>query len=54
MNEKDVERIIINGVTELIGKSVGSLDKMIHLIKGFFLLKHQNKWIFPSIQFPEQ
>ncbi|WP_165482337.1 AAA family ATPase [Fluoribacter gormanii] len=34
MNEKDVERIIINGVTDLIGKSVGSLDKMIHLIKG--------------------
>jgi len=33
MNEKDAERIIIRGVTELIGKSVGSVDKMIHLIK---------------------
>jgi len=27
INEKDVERILINGVTDLIGKSIGSIDK---------------------------
>jgi uncharacterized protein len=33
IEEKDVERIIINGVTDLIGRSVGSVEKFMHFIK---------------------
>lgn len=33
IDEKDVERILINGVIELIGRSIGSVDKLIHIIK---------------------
>ncbi|MBA2650001.1 MAG: MarR family transcriptional regulator [Legionella sp.] len=33
INETDAERILINGVIELIGKSIGSVDKLIHIIK---------------------
>ncbi len=35
MHEKDVERIIINGTIDLIGKSVGSVEKLVHLIKKY-------------------
>ena len=35
INEKDVERIIINGIIELIGKSIGSIEKLTTLIKKY-------------------
>lgn len=38
VTEHDAERIIINGVMDLIGKSVGSVEKLIHIIK-----KHAKK-----------
>lgn len=33
VGHKDVERIIINGVTDLIGASIGSIEQLIHVIK---------------------
>lgn len=33
IKEKDAERILINGVIDLIGKSIGPVDKLIHVIK---------------------
>ena len=33
VKEKDAERILINGVIDLIGKSIGPVDKLIHVIK---------------------
>lgn len=33
ITEKDAERIIINGVTDLIGQSINSVEKLTHLIK---------------------
>ena len=38
VTEKDVERIIINGVINLIGKSIGAIEKFTHVIK-----KHAKK-----------
>lgn len=35
LSEKDIERIIINGITELIGKSIGSVEKLATLIKKY-------------------
>lgn len=35
ISEKDVERIIINGIIELIGKSIGSVEKLSTLIKKY-------------------
>ena len=35
INEKDVERIIINGVIDLIGKSIGSVEKLVNTIKQY-------------------
>jgi AAA+ ATPase superfamily predicted ATPase len=35
INEKDAERILVNGVSDLIGKSVGSIDKLLQVIKKF-------------------
>lgn len=35
MSEKDVERIMINGIIELIGKSIGSVEKLTTLIKKY-------------------
>lgn len=35
VTEKDVERLIINGVIELIGKSVGSIEKLGHILKKY-------------------
>jgi AAA+ ATPase superfamily predicted ATPase len=35
MGEKDAERIIVNGITELIGKSIGSIEKLTSLIKKY-------------------
>lgn len=35
MSEKDAERIILNGVTDLIGKSIGSIEKLVNLIKKY-------------------
>ncbi len=35
INEKGVERSIINGITELIGKSIGSVEKLTTLIKKY-------------------
>lgn len=35
ISEKDVERIIINGIIELIGKSIGSVEKLATLIKKY-------------------
>src|SRR5262245_24111938 len=32
---KDVERIVVNGVIDLIGKSVGSVEKLANLIKKY-------------------
>ena len=47
INEKDVERILINGVTDLIGKSIGSIDKMLHIIKKL-AKKLQPKFVISS------
>lgn len=33
VSDKDVERIIINGVINLIGKAIGSVEKLVHVIK---------------------
>ena len=33
VNEKDAERIIINGVIELVGKSIGTIEKLSALLK---------------------
>lgn len=38
VSEKDVEQLLIKGVTDLIGKAIGPLDKFIHTIKN--TLKH--------------
>jgi len=35
VSEKEAERIIINGVTNLIGKSIGSVEKLAHFIKKY-------------------
>jgi len=35
ISEKDVERIIINGVIDLIGKSIGSVEKLVNVIKKY-------------------
>lgn len=35
VTEKDAERVIINGVTDLIGKSVGSVEKLVNVIKKY-------------------
>ncbi len=35
ITEKDIERIILNGVSELIGKSIGSVEKLVHIIKKY-------------------
>ncbi len=35
VTEKDAERILLNGVTELIGKSVGSVEKLGHILKKY-------------------
>ena len=35
VTDKDAERIIINGVTDLIGKSIGSVEKLTHIIKKY-------------------
>lgn len=35
INEKDVERIIINGVIDLIGKSIGSVEKLVNTVKKY-------------------
>jgi len=45
INEKDAERILINGVIELIGKSIGPVDKLLHIIK------QQAKKLQPKLAF---
>lgn len=35
VTEKNAEQIIINGVTELIGKAVGAIDKLQHIVKKY-------------------
>ena len=35
VTEKDVERILLNGMSELIGKSTEGVDKLLHLIKKY-------------------
>jgi len=35
VTEKDAERIVINGVTDLIGKSIGSIEKLTRTIKKY-------------------
>ncbi len=35
INEKDVERIVINGVIDLIGKSIGSVEKLVNTVKKY-------------------
>ena len=35
VTSKDAERIILNGVSELVGKSVGSVEKFLHIIKKY-------------------
>lgn len=45
INEKDAERILIHGVIELIGRSIGSVDKLIHIIKK------QTKKLQPKLAF---
>lgn len=35
VNEKHAEQIIINGVTDLIGKAIGPIDKLQHVIKKY-------------------
>lgn len=35
ISERDTERIILNGITELIGKSLGSVEKLATLIKKY-------------------
>ncbi len=35
VTEKDVERILIHGVTELIEKSIGSVEKLSHVLKKY-------------------
>lgn len=35
INEKDVERIIISGVTELIGKAIGRVEKLLVALKKY-------------------
>lgn len=35
VSEKDVERIIINGVIELVGKAIGAVDKLSALLKKY-------------------
>ena len=35
VNEKNAERIIINGIIDLIGKSIGSIEKLVNLIKKY-------------------
>lgn len=35
VSEKHAEQIIINGVTDLIGKSIGPIDKLQHIIKKY-------------------
>lgn len=32
---KDTERIVLNGVSELVGKSIGSAEKLVHVIKKY-------------------
>jgi len=33
--EKDAERIILEGISDLIGKSIGSAEKLVHIIKKY-------------------
>lgn len=35
LKDKDAERILINGITDLIAKSVGPIDKFLHIIKKY-------------------
>jgi AAA+ ATPase superfamily predicted ATPase len=35
VTEKDAERALLNGVTELIGKSIGSVEKLGHVLKKY-------------------
>lgn len=35
VTEKNAERIIINGVTQLIGKAIGPIDKLQHIVKKY-------------------
>lgn len=35
VTEKDAERVLLNGVTELIGKSIGSVEKLGHVLKKY-------------------
>ena len=35
VSEKDAERIIINGTNDLIGKSIGSVEKLINSVKKY-------------------
>lgn len=35
IDEKDAERIMVNGATDLIGKSISSVEKLSHLIKKY-------------------
>jgi AAA+ ATPase superfamily predicted ATPase len=35
VGEKNAERIMVNGITDLIGKSIGSIEKLSHLIKKY-------------------
>lgn len=38
VTKKDIERTIINGVISLLGKSIGAVEKLTHIIK-----KHAKK-----------
>lgn len=33
VTERDVERIVLQGVSDLIGKAIGSVEKLVHVIK---------------------
>lgn len=47
VSEKDVERILINSIAELIGKLFGSVEKLVHVIKKY-AKKLQPKFVVGS------
>jgi AAA+ ATPase superfamily predicted ATPase len=52
VNTTDVERIIINGVSTLIGKSIGSIEKLAHLVKkNIYVKKLQPKLAIGTNEF---
>lgn len=48
--EKDAERLLINGIMDLISKSIGSVEKLVHIIKKY-AKKLQPKFVLGNEHF---